>query len=245
MNYSDLSLSLAQALVRSYAESKAPGTGATPPRPPLSITISREAGARGSSVAREVAARLNWRAYDQEVLDKVAAEMQQPAFQLEALDERASSWLEDCLSALVNRYHVSSGRYFTYLLATVRGLGELGRSVIVGRGASFILPPETTLRVRLIAALEDRAREVARLRGLSLRDATAWAQTTERQRLDFVRQHFAQDAADPHHYDLVLNMSRLALDEAADVIVQSLRRFEARGPHAGPREGLSPASPGL
>jgi len=52
--------------------------------------------------------------------------------------------------------------------------------------------------------------------------------------------------ADPHHYDLVLNMSQLSVDEAADVIVRVLGGLEGRSRSAAPtaaadRTGL-PAS---
>jgi cytidylate kinase len=109
----------------------------------------------------------------------------------------------------------------------------MGRCVIVGRGANFILPAPTTLRVRLVASREDRVRAMAHRLGLPAREAAAWVERTERERAEFVRRYFGQDTADPHHYDLVLNMSRLSVEEAADVVVQTLRRFEGRESPAG------------
>ena len=40
--------------------------------PKLCITISREAGARGSTVARLVGKKLGWTVYDQELLEYIA-----------------------------------------------------------------------------------------------------------------------------------------------------------------------------
>jgi cytidylate kinase len=93
-----------------------------------------------------------------------------------------------------------------------------------------------------VASPQDRAAVIARRRGLSAPEAATWAETTDRQRAGFVRRYFRQDVADPHHYDLVLNMSRLSLDEAADVITQTLRRLEARG-LAAPSRPLEPVRP--
>jgi cytidylate kinase len=240
MNYRELSPSLIRALHRARA-------GATAPPPPFTVTVSREVGALGSSVAAAVGRRLGWPVYDREILDAIAEEMRRPAFSVEAVDERPGGWLEECLSGLLNEYHVSSDTYFKYLLGTVRGLGAVGRCVLVGRGANFILPAATTLRVRLVAFPEDRLRVLASRLGVTAQQAVTRAEAIERQRLGFVRRYFQRDAADPHHYDLVLNTSRLTADEAADVIVEALWRLEKRASRAEGRgeplaEALAPAS---
>jgi hypothetical protein len=234
LSYHDLSLSLVQALLRSHGEAAgerklSPGAaGQAPPPPPWCITISREAGALGNSVATAIGKKLSWPVYDREILDKIGEEMQRPPQHLESVDERPSYWLEECLSGMLSQCVVSADTYLKYLVGTVRGLGAVGRCVIVGRGANYILPAATTLRVRLVASPEDRVRVIARRRKLSQREATTWVETTERQRAAFVKRYFGQDSTDPHHYDLVLNMSRLSVEEAAEVIIQMLRRFQER-----------------
>jgi cytidylate kinase len=231
MNTHDLSLSLVQALVRAQGEA-AGRRGESPARPAFTVAISREAGAQGNSVAAEVGRRLGWAVYDKEILEKVAEEMRRPAAaaDLQAVDERPASWLEDSLSLLLTEHSVLADTYFKHLIAAVRGLGLVGRCVIVGRGANFILPAETTLRVRLLAAAEDREKAVAARLGLPPREARAWVERSERERAAFVKQHFRVDPTDPHHYDLVLNMSRLSVPEAADLIVRRLRQCEEGSP---------------
>jgi cytidylate kinase len=237
----DLSVSVVGALLRSKGETRlvpaSPPGEAGPVRPPFSIAISREAGALGHTVAAEVGYRLGWPVYDREILDKVGEDMRRPPRHLQAVDERPGSWLEDVLAGLASQYSVSTDQYLKYLVGAVRGLGQIGRCVIVGRGANFILPAGSTLRVRLVASADDRARVIAERLHLGLREAAAWAERTERQRGEFVRRVFRQDVADPHHYDLVLSMSRLAVEEAAEVIVGVLRRFEGRSAGVAPKAG--------
>jgi cytidylate kinase len=227
MNYHDLSLSVANALVRSHLTATGEHEPAAVP-PPFCITISREAGARGTTVATEVGRRLSWPVYDREILNKIAEEVRLAPRHVEAVDERPGHWLEECLKGLLSEYHVSSDRYFKYLVGTVRGLGAVGRCILVGRGANFILPAQTTLRVRLVADLEDRVRVIAGRRGLAPGGAVAWVKTTDRERFEFVKHNFGKDPTDPHHYDLVLNLSRLRTGEAADSVCQLLRHFENR-----------------
>jgi Cytidylate kinase-like family len=148
----------------------------------------------------------------------------------------AGSYLGECLSSLFDKYQVGSDAYLRHLFAAVRGLGAAGRCVIVGRGANFLLPAETTLRVRLVALPEDRAREVARRLGVSIREAGAWVRTIDCERSAFCKLTFKENPAAPHHYDLVVNTSRLWVDEAADVITETLRRFERRGAKADQKQ---------
>jgi hypothetical protein len=54
--------------------------------------------------------------------------------------------LEETVSGLFAGPCVSVDAYFKHLSTVVRSLGALGRCVIVGRGANFILRPDTTLR---------------------------------------------------------------------------------------------------
>jgi cytidylate kinase len=106
-----------------------------------------------------------------------------------------------------------------------------------------------------VALPEDRAKVVASRLGLSARAAAAWVEKTERERFAFVTRAFRQDPTCPHHYDLVLNTSRLCVEEAADLVIETLRRLEGRGalaeykhrPAAGQAdEGVGgPASPAL
>jgi hypothetical protein len=241
----DISMSVVGALLRCKGETRAalaPVSGeAGPVRPPFSIAISREAGALGHTVAAEVGHRLGWPVYDREILDKIGEDMRRPPRHLQAVDEQPGSWLEEVLAGLASQSSVSPDVYLKYLIGAVRGLGQMGRCVIVGRGATFILPAESTLRVRLVASAEDRARVIAERLHLGLREAAAWAERTERLRGEFVSRAFGQDVTDPHHHDLVLTMSRLSVEEAAEVIVGVLQRWEGRPGSLA--EVVKPAAP--
>jgi cytidylate kinase len=85
---------------------------------------------------------------------------------------------------------------------------------------------------------------VAARLGLSPREADAWVKSTERDRIAFVQETFHEDPANPLHYDLVLNLSRLTLDQAADIVVETLRRLQQNCVPAGKaNESVSQASP--
>jgi cytidylate kinase len=199
-------------------------------------------GALGTTTATEVGKRLEWPVYDQEIINKIAEEMGKPSPKVRGVDERYFNWLEECMAGLLTDYHVSPAAYLKYLIGTVRALGVKGRCVIVGRGANFILPPETTLRVRLIGDLKDRIQVIGRRRGVSNREAARWIETTEAERVRFVQCNFGKNPADPQYYDLVLNTSRLSAAECADTIIHTLHAMMERTPSSTGENEASPTS---
>src|SRR5947208_8930939 len=84
-----------------------------------SIAISREAGAGGASIAREIGARLGWAVYDHELLDKISAETGLRSELLESLDERTSHWLVDSLAAFGGVRSIRGGTYARYVAETM------------------------------------------------------------------------------------------------------------------------------
>lgn len=194
----------------------------------FTIAVSREVGARGTSVAREVGRRLGWQVYDNELLERIAQEMKLRVNLLESVDERRVSWLQECVESFFSMPTVTETTYVRHLVETLLSLAVHGECVIVGRGAALVLPPASTLRVRLVATPEDRVAVMAQELGLSPQEAARRVESSDRQRTAFIRDHFQHDPADPLNYDLVLNSSRLSVPDCADVIVETLRRLEAQ-----------------
>ena len=195
---------------------------------PLSIAFSREAGSGGITVAREVGRRLNWPVYDQELMEKLAKDLNVDVSFVEDYDERRGSWLVDTIKAFSSSASVSEVTYFRRLVRMLQALGARGECVVVGRGSTFVLPPETTLRVRIVAAREDRIAFIAQDRQLNRTEAARFVETKDRDRLKFIKDHFHKDPADPQNYDLILNRSRFSVDETAEMVIEALQRMQAR-----------------
>ncbi len=197
--------------------------------PALSIALMREAGAPGTSVAQAVGARLGWQVYDHELLQRISQETGLRVSLLESLEERHKHWLQESFEAFGSVPGINENTYAHHLIQTVLSLGALGNCVIVGRAAVFILLAEQTLRVRLVASLDDRIAGAAQRRGLSRKEAERWVEETERERARFARDHFLKDLADPHHYDLILNTSRWSVPACAELIAEAVQRVQPVG----------------
>ncbi len=209
-------------------ESRRP-PGETGPHPrALTIAVSRAAGAPGTSVAREAGARLGWQVYDQELLERIAQDMGLRTSLLESVDERRVGWLQECVEAFAGVPTVSESAYIKHLVTTLLSLASHGECVIVGRAAAQVLPTASTLRVRLLASLDDRVAATSSRLGVSRQEAGRWVERTDRERVRFIKDHFQKDPTDPGNYDLLLNASRLSVGECADVIVAAVHSLQVR-----------------
>ena len=224
---------LAEALAQAGSYRQHAAEHAVPEESRFTIALSRETGSGATSVANELGARLNWPVYDHELLRRIAEEMHLRVQLLASVDERRRHWLQECIEAFPQEAGVSEVGFVRHLIETVTSLGSHGACIIVGRGAAHVLPAAHALRVRLVAAVEDRISYLSRVLGRSREETARHIETSDRERALFLREHFRKDGTDPRNYDLVLNTSRFSVGECADLIVESLRRLES---HAEWRE---------
>lgn len=188
----------------------------------FTVALSYEAGTPGHEIAAEVGARLHWPIYDHELVEWIAQELALPVAVVEEMDERRQSWLLECMEAFVSKPELSECRYTRHLIALIHSLGEQGRCVIVGRGAAYILPSQSTLRVRLVGEPEDRIAAFSRRLQLDRSTAARKVEEINRERQRFIREHFHVDPTKARNYDLVLNTSQWSPADCADFIVQAL-----------------------
>jgi cytidylate kinase len=229
MNLRGSSERLSEALVRATGHwGLRGGTPGEAPARPFTIALSREAGARGTTVAEEVGRRLGWPVYDRQLVEKIAQEMGLRTTLVESVDERNVSWVRETLEAFSTTPPVSATAYFHHLIETVLSLGARGECVIVGRGAPQILPAETTLRVRLVAPPEERVAVMTKELGVTPQEAARRVRVMDEERQRFIREHFRKDPTDPLVYDLVLHTGRFTVNECADLIVAALYRLQGR-----------------
>jgi cytidylate kinase len=196
--------------------------------PPFTIALDGEAGANAGAVARAIGDRLGWQVYDHELVEGIARDMGVRADLLDSVDEKRMGWLQELCQGLFVGRPVSDTTFAHHLGQTLLALAAHGECVLVGRGAAQVLPPETTLRVRLVGPRKGRIAEVRRRFGYSFEEAARWVDQTDRERKAFVKEHFRRDLTDPEQYDLVLNAIRYPPAQCAEIAAASLHLLEGR-----------------
>ncbi len=115
----------------------------------------------------------------------------------------------------------------------IKAAREAGNIMIVGRGGQVILKNQPdVLHVRIEAPMEDR---IQRVKGRIKEERRAYYADIEVRRsaqeliaerdaasADYIRQFYCVDWADPFLYHILLNTGKLKLDEAAQIIVDTV-----------------------
>ncbi len=196
-----------------------------PPAVPwgLTIAISREAGARGASIAKRAGVKLGWQVYSQDLLEYIA---QEGTFRQDVLDHltpAAAQWVEEHLQRLVKEQNLSRNPTILDLCRMVLSLGAQGEVVLLGRGAGCILPAHSTLNVRLVAPLPDRVAYMSQWLRLTEEEAADQVRKRDSRRAEFISTHFHRKPSDVHQFDMVLNSSLLGEERCTDIIVQAAK----------------------
>ena len=205
----------------------------------FTITISRQAGAGGSEIARLLAQKTKMDLMAGQIIQHVAESSKMSTKVVETLDEKAMTTMESWINSMFVSRHLWPSDYLKHLTSVIATIGKHGNAIIVGRGAGYILPPETTFRVKIIAPLEYRIQSMMRIRNLSRAEAQSYIEKRDGDRIAFVKKYFQADAMDPLNYDLVINTEKVGIEGAVDTILIAFRDWtkgvEEKSPRAAKR----------
>lgn len=188
------------------------------PKYPYVITVSRESGSGGSEISRILARELGMDLMGGQIIQKVAESSKMSTKVIESLDEKAVSSLDSLVNSMFTARSISPTEYFRHLTQVILTIGKHGNAIVVGRGAHMILPKEETFRLRVIAPMEFRVKNLMASRHYTKREAEEYIKKRDGDRVAFLKKHFQVDPADPLHYDMVINTEKMGLEGAAESV---------------------------
>jgi cytidylate kinase len=191
------------------------------------ITVSRQAGAGGSEIARILAQKTKMDLMAGQIIQHVAESSKMSAKVIETLDEKSVSAMESWVKSIFSSQRPSPDEYLGHLSRVMATIGKHGNAIIVGRGANYILPPETTFRVKIIAPLDYRIESMMRIRNLSREESKKYIEKRDADRIAFVRTYFQSDwlEVNPLSFDMVINTQKVGIDGAVASILVSFQEW--------------------
>lgn len=191
-------------------------------KPP--IVISREFGSGGYAIAEKLAQRLGFALWDKAILDQIATQAKVPANFLTMLDERPADALELLGASLLHGVSLTPEDYARLLKASIRAVLRLGSAVIVGRGAIFLAEPGKAFRLRVVAPLPLRIRNVANRYQISEEEAAKRIEKLDKERRQFLLRYFGTEEATADCFDLALNTECLGHDDCVELALSAYER---------------------
>lgn len=206
---------------------------------PIAITISREYGAGGHTVAEGLVEQLGkpWEVWDRAIIEKISASAHVQTEMVRTLDEHSRTWVEEVIRLSMGVGIIEQATFRKHMALVLASLAQQGHAIIIGRGANLILP--TALNVRLMAAQESRIQSVMEQDHLDHAAALKKIHVVDRERADYTRTYFGRDIDDLSAYDMVLSTSELGIPATIEAIAAVARvQFGAKTTH---RVSSSPA----
>ncbi|MGB5217919.1 MAG: cytidylate kinase-like family protein [Smithella sp.] len=192
------------------------------------ITVSREAGAGGSDIARRLAKALTMDLIGGQIIQHVADSAKMSRKVIETLDEREVTFRETLLSSLFGESRPWPGEFLNHLTRVIGTIGIFGNVVLVGRGANFVLPQNRIFRARIIAPMESRIRYFMEDRGYTRAEAEQYIVKRDTNRKAFVRKYFNADIADMQYYDMIINTEKISMAQATESIIVAFNQRRKR-----------------
>lgn len=206
------------------------------------ITISRELGSGGRTVGRKLAAALDVRYSDKELIGKLMKQFNLTASGIEQLKGKKKNWIADFITFVApvpkvgmlvdtdSRYvqefrpDLTTDDLFKAETEILEGIAEEGSCVIAGRSGFFVLKDRPNkLDIFITASPEHRIERVMRKQHLSREEAAAAIESVDKARDNYVQRYTGKSRNDARSYDLCLSMDNLSEDDAVELILSYIK----------------------
>jgi cytidylate kinase len=125
--------------------------------------------------------------------------------------------------SILDRFTSGKERYIAYIQSALLEHAQKDNLIYHGMAGHFILSGiQHVLNVRILANLEDRARLEMEREKISREDALKLIEKDDRERRQWSLKTFGVDTWDPNLYDLCINLSRMSLEDAVNIICQTV-----------------------
>jgi cytidylate kinase len=181
------------------------------------VTISRGSYSKGKDVAEKLAQKLQYDCVSREILLEASEEFNIPEISLVRAIHDSPSVLE--------RFRHGKERYISYYQYAL--LKHVQKDNIVYHGLAgqyFLRAVPHLLKVRILASMEDRIQEVMRRDQVSARDAEHILAKDDDERRRWGLKLYGIDTWDSRLYDVVLLIDRLSVDDAVDLIAETIAK---------------------
>lgn len=193
------------------------------------ITISRQFGAGGLTLGQKLADTLDYRFFDEEIIQLVAEKAHVSPQWVQSIEKEAGGKLQKIINNLIprkvidrilddQRGYIDEEIYVDLLTQIISKFAEANNAVILGRGGQYILKERPgVFHVLLVADLDYRIDFVKNNYNLTLSQATRTVNSEDKKRINLYRKFNKTDYDRSDHYHLTLNMSKLSLEKAAEL----------------------------
>jgi cytidylate kinase len=181
------------------------------------IVISKGSYSHGGKVARKVAQSLGYDCISRDILLDTSKRFNISELRLIRAIEDAPSFLD--------KYTFGREKYIKYIKSAILNALAKGKVIYHGfAGHFFVSDISHVLKVRIIADMEERIAYMMKRENVSKEDAVQLVKKVDEERTKWSLKLYGIDTWDTRLYDLVINIGKITLDHAVDLICQTVQQ---------------------
>jgi len=209
------------------------------------ITVEREYGSGGAMIARQLAERLGWKIWDEELTAEIARVANVDSRAAARCDERRDPFLYRLFKVYARGSYerslaIGESRVFDtdcmveVLHKVIEDVASRGNCVIVGRGSAYILRNRSdAFHTFVYAPLDEKIRRVMTL-GKTEEEARKLVEEIDAERAEFIRHYFGAQWPARRLYNVMIN-TKFGDELVVEMILESVAALERRSAIQGAR----------
>jgi cytidylate kinase len=206
------------------------------------ITISRERGSGGRSLAQRLGAELGLQCFGKEIIYEIAQSAGVSEESVEKFDqEHYNKWhlitdslrmsthlspdygLGFNLSAIEPEIFFTQDRYLKTTQEILKKLASRPGVILLGRGSQVIFKDRPdALHIRLVAPLNIRIKRIQELLKLSTKEAAKHVTELDRSRAAYLRDFYGVNVNEAVYYHLTINSGLMDYAQASEIIKRAM-----------------------
>lgn len=176
------------------------------------VTISRQFGSNGEMVAEILAQATGCLLLNKKTLEEILSEHHIPKIRLDWINESSPHDIEGLEQERIT--------YLDFLKSTISSMSEKRPLFLLGRGGQFLFKDnDEAFHIKVVASLEKRAATIQKRSKVDMATALRLINQKDVEREEYTLYFHRSDSGDPHAYDLIINTSRVSIEEAAEIIL--------------------------
>lgn len=192
----------------------------------FTITITREFGSLGRSIAKELSRELGVEFYDRDIVEEVANKLNLPVSTISNEEEKSKHSFLPRMFPLGTDETYMQDIIFDVQKGIILELAKKSSCILVGRCSDYLLEREkNNINIFIYAPYEKRLKNCVNTLGMTENEAKRMITSVDRARNTYHKKYAGYLPGDPEHKNLMIDSSLLGVGGTAKLIAQMVNQL--------------------
>lgn len=192
----------------------------------FTITITREFGSLGRSIAKELSRELGVEFYDRDIVEEVAKQLNLPVSTVSDEEEKSKQSFLPRMFPLGTDEAYIQDIIFDVQKGIILDLARRTSCILVGRCSDYLLEKEkNNINIFIYAPYEKRLENCVNALGMTEGEAKRMITSVDRARNAYHKKYAGYLPGDPEHKNLMIDSSLLGVTGTAKLIAQIVHQL--------------------